>query len=334
VTHNPMHRLWPSVVPFLLSCTALALLTAVCSRLRLNLATVVLLYLIVVVLLSLKGSFTASAVFSFVAVFCLAYFFVPPIFSMRVSDPLNVVALIVFLAIALVVTRLISKVRKHAEAALSTVSYRVLEAEERERRRMAKNLHEDIGQRLALLVIEIEQLKTSPPTETAEMPSRVDALSQHTSEILTDVKTLAHELHSPRLEYLDIAAVMRSFCKEYSERENVEINFRSDNLPGRVLPDISLCLFRVLQEALNNAVKHSQARLFEVKLLGSTDSIQLTVCDSGVGFDPAVAQEGSGFGLDSMRERLTLVKGIFLIDSQPQRGTRICAEVPLSSDKN
>jgi signal transduction histidine kinase len=82
-------------------------------------------------------------------------------------------------------------------------------------------------------------------------------------------------------------------------------------LPDRVLPDISRGLFRVLQEALHNAVKHSQARQFEVKLLGSTDSIQLTVCDSGVGLDPAVAQKGSGFGLDSMRERLKLVKGIF-----------------------
>jgi signal transduction histidine kinase len=126
---------------------------------------------------------------------------------MRVSDPLNVVALIVFLAIALVVTRLISKVRKHAEAALSTVSHRVLEAEERERRRMAKNLHEDIGQRLALLVIEIEQLKISPPTETAEMPSRVDALSQHTSEILTDVK---HLRTSCTLQGWNISTLQRS----------------------------------------------------------------------------------------------------------------------------
>jgi signal transduction histidine kinase len=329
-----MRRLWPSAAPSLLANIALALVTAACFRLRLNLATVVLLYLVVVVLLSLKGSFVASAVFSFVAVFCLVYFFTPPVFSLRVSDPLNVVALVVFLAIALVVTRLISRVREHPEAALSRVSYRVLEAEERERNRMAKNLHEDIGQRLALLVIEVEQLKTSPSIETAAIPSRLNALSQHASELLIDVKTLAHELHSPRLEYLGIAAVMRSFCKEYSEREKVEIAFHCDNLPGRVPPDISLCLFRVLQEALHNAVKHSQARQFEVKLLGSTDLIQLTVRDSGVGFDPAVAQKGSGFGLDSMRERLKLVKGIFSIDSQPQRGTRICAEVPLSSDKN
>jgi signal transduction histidine kinase len=109
-------------------------------------------------------------------------------------------------------------------------------------------------------VNEIEQLKTYP---------RIDAVSQRASEILTDVKTLAHELHSPRLEYLDIAAVMRSFCKEYGERKSVEIDFSNGDLPNRVPPDISLCLFRVLQEALHNAVKHSGERQFEVKLFGN-----------------------------------------------------------------
>jgi signal transduction histidine kinase len=166
------------------------------------------------------------------------------------------------------------------------------------------------------------------------MPSRIDAVSEHTMEILADVKTLAHELYSPRLEYLDIAAVMRSFCKEYAERERVEIDFSSGDLPSPVPPDISLCLFRILQEALHNAVKHSRVRQFEVKLLGTKDTIHLTVCDSGVGFDPEVAQKSSGLGLDSMRERLKLVKGIFSIESQPQRGTRIRAEVPLSSGRS
>lgn len=329
-----MRRLWPSTAPFLLSSIGLAVLTAVCFRLRLNLATVALLYLIDVVLLSLKGSFAASAVVSIVAVLCLQYFFAPPIFSLRVSDPLNVVALVVFLTIALVVTRLISKVRKQVGATLSSVSHRVLEAEERERSRMARNLHEDIGQRLALLAIEIEQLKTYRPIETVEMPSRIDAVSEHTLEILADVKTLAHELYSPRLEYLGIAAVMRSFCKEYADRERVEIDFSSGDLPSPVPPDISLCLFRILQEALHNAVKHSRVRQVEVKLLGTKDTIHLTVCDSGVGFDPEVAQKSSGLGLDSMRERLKLVKGIFSIESHPQRGTRIRAEVPLSSGRS
>lgn len=311
----------------MLSSIGLAALTAVCFRLRLNLATVALLYLIDVVLLSLKGSFAASAVVSIAAVLCLQYFFAPPIFSLRVSDPLN--------TIALVVTRLISKVRKQVGATLSSVSHRVLEAEERERSRMARNLHdEDIGQRLALLAIEIEQLKTYPPIETVEMPSRIDAISEHTLEILADVKTLAHELYSPRLEYLGIAAVMRSFCKEYAERERVEIDFSSGDLPSPVPPDISLCLFRILQEGLHNAVKHSRVRQFEVKLLGTKDTIHLTVCDSGVGFDPEVAQKSSGLVLDSMRERLKLVKGIFSIESQPQRGTRIRAEVPLSSARS
>ncbi|HEY2039035.1 MAG TPA: PAS domain-containing protein, partial [Edaphobacter sp.] len=138
--------------------------------------------------------------------------------------------------------------RKQAEEALAAMAHRVIDAEECERNRIAADLHEDIGQRLALLAIEIERLKTDPPSQTAEMFSCMDAIWKQTLGILTDVKASAHELHSPRLDYLGLEAVMRSFCEEYSQRKGVEIHFRSHDLPGFVPPDISLCFFRVLQE--------------------------------------------------------------------------------------
>jgi PAS domain S-box-containing protein len=218
--------------------------------------------------------------------------------------------------------------RKQAEEALASVSRRVIDAEESERRRIAEDLHEDIGQRLALLAIEIERLKTEPLNQTVEMLTRVDELWNHTLGILTDVKTSAHELHSPRFEYLSIAAVMRSFCEEFGQRKGMEIEFRSHDVPNFVAPDTSLCLFRVLQEGLYNSVKHSGVRHFEVELWGQPSEIHLTVSDSGAGFD---TKEGRGLGLTGMQDRLKLLKGTFSIDSQPLRGTTIHARVPLSS---
>jgi len=149
-------------------------------------------------------------------------------------------------------------------------------------------------------------------------------------EILTDVKALAHELYSPRLEYLGIAAVMSSFCKELGERKRVAINFRSDGLPSAIPPEISLCLFRVLQEALHNAVKHSGVRQVDARLWGTSDQIQLTVSDFGIGFNLGTAREVGALGINRMQERLKLVKGSLFIDSQAKRGTTIRARVPLS----
>jgi PAS domain S-box-containing protein len=217
--------------------------------------------------------------------------------------------------------------RRLAEEALSSVSRRVIEAEEQERSRIAKELHEDVGQRLALLAIEIDRLKRDAADETAEVASRMEAVSKQTVEILNDVKASAHELHSPRLEYLGIDAVMRCFCREFSERKKVEIDFRSDGLPSLVDPGISVCLFRVLQEALYNGMKHSGVGQFEVRLWGASNEVHLTISDYGAGFNLEAARQGSG--LISMRERLKVVNGTFSVESQPKSGTTIHASVPI-----
>ena len=221
--------------------------------------------------------------------------------------------------------------RTRAEEALSCMNRRVIEAEERERKRIARDLHEDVGQRLALLAIAIEQLKNDLPDQTVELLDRMDAVWKQTLEILSDVKVSAHELYSPRLEYLGTGAVMRSFCEEFGERKRVEIDFKSHGLPSPVLPDVSICLFRVLQEALHNGVTHSGVQKFSVQLWGTSDEIHLEVKDSGVGFDVEAARRGRGLGLVSMEERLKFLEGTLSIESQPKRGTTIHARVPLSS---
>jgi PAS domain S-box-containing protein len=221
--------------------------------------------------------------------------------------------------------------RKRAEEALSCMNRRVIEAEERERNRIAKDLHEDIGQRLALLAVGIEQLKNDLPNRNVELLDRMDAVWKQTLEILTDVKASAHELYSPRLEYLGVAAVMRIFCEEFGERKKVKVDFTSHGLPSLVQPEVSICLFRVLQEALHNGVKHSGVKKFEVQLWGASAGIHLTVQDSGAGFDTDAARKGRGLGLTRIEQRVKLAKGTFSIDSQPEQGTTVHVSVPLDS---
>ena len=333
MTMTAIHNVWRSTVPGLPGAIGLAFVTVVCFRLQVGLATTALLYLMVVVLMSLKGSMVSSTVISVLAVGCLDYFFTTPLFTLGVNDLRSYVPMIVFLTTSLIITRLVSRVRTQAEEALSNVSYRVIEAEEQERRRIADDLHEDVGQRLTLLALGIEQLETDTSNPAVGLPGRMDEIRNQILEVLNDVKALAHELYSPRLEYLGIAAVMSSFCRELGERKRVRIDFRSDGLPTTP-PESSLCLFRVLQEALHNAVQHSGVQQIDARLWATPDEIQLTVSDSGVGFNLGAASKAGGLGLNRMQERLKLVKGNLSIDSQPKGGTTIHARVPLPSGSN
>ncbi len=221
--------------------------------------------------------------------------------------------------------------RKLAEAALSSVSSRLIQAQEQERTRIARDLHDDINQRLALLAIELERLKMDVPDSNVEMLSRMEGLRKHTAEIASDIQALSHELHSPRLEYLGIVAAMRGFCQEFGDKQKVEIDFRNHDLPSPVPPDISLCLFRVLQEALHNAAKHSRAPRYAVQFWGTSGEIHLTISDSGVGFDVEAAMKGRGLGLVSMQERVRLVNGTIAIMSKRMGGTEISVRVPVNA---
>jgi PAS domain S-box-containing protein len=223
--------------------------------------------------------------------------------------------------------------RKLAEAALVNVSRKLIEAQEQERARISRELHDDIGQRLALLAVQMQQLHENPLV-LPEVRSRTGEVHKQISDIATDIQSLSHELHSAKLQYLGIAAALKGFCREFGENQKVEIDFQSHDLPSPLLPDISLCFFRVLQEALHNSAKHSGVRHIEVRLWGASDEIHLTVADSGAGFDREAAKGSRGLGLISMEERLRILKGTLSIESQPQRGTRVHARVPLSSGSN
>jgi PAS domain S-box-containing protein len=213
--------------------------------------------------------------------------------------------------------------RKLAEEALSTMSQKLIEAQDEERARIARELHDDIGQRLALLAVLIESAKRRSPVWAAEVGNQV-------ADLASGIQALSHRLHPPKLEYLGLAAAAAGFGRELSERHGVEIDFHSENIPKELPREISLCLFRVLQEALQNAIKHSGSRQFQISLTGEASELELTVHDSGIGFEPAEAISGRGLGLTTMQERLKLVDGQLSIDSKRQSGTTIQARVPLS----
>jgi PAS domain S-box-containing protein len=219
--------------------------------------------------------------------------------------------------------------RKHAEEALSTVSRRLIEAHEEERTWIARELHDDINQGLALLAVSLQKLKQDLPASEVQSSRRVEEVCEDISSLGSDIQALSHRLHSSKLEYLGLEAASASFCSELSNQQNVEIDFRSHDIPKELPQEIALCLFRVLQEALHNAVKHSGARRFEVSLTSAVNEIQLSVHDSGVGIDLENAISRHGLGLISMKERLKLVDGQFSIDSNPQYGTTIHARVLL-----
>lgn len=222
--------------------------------------------------------------------------------------------------------------RKLAEDALASVGRRLIEAQEEERTWIARELHDDIAQRIALLAVELERCDPQAPGSAVDMHEYLQLVFQHISDLGKDIQALSHRLHSSKLEYLGLATATKSFCRELSEQRNVRIEFKHSDIPAAIPKEISLCLFRVLQEALQNAVKHSADQNFAVELYGTQDGISLTVSDSGIGFDWQDAMNRRGLGLISMRERIRLVNGELSIQSAPGRGTIVLACVPLGHE--
>jgi PAS domain S-box-containing protein len=220
--------------------------------------------------------------------------------------------------------------QKIAQEALEKMGGKLIEAQEEERSRIARELHDDICQRLALLSMELEQANRG--SNGSGRSPKIEEIRRHCAQIAGDVQALSHKLHSSKLEYLGLAAAIRSFCREFSQQHDVSVEFADENVPGFLPRDISLSLFRVTQEALQNALKHSGVRHFSVSLRGLANENQLEVSDHGVGFDVEGAMLDRGLGLVSMQERIHLVHGTFTIESTPNSGTKILVRVPLAAE--
>jgi len=220
--------------------------------------------------------------------------------------------------------------RKLAEEALASIGGKLIAAQEAERTRIARELHDDINQQMAFLAISLDQMRNSPPGSVPEIRSRTEALFRKTEEISRSLQALSHKLHSSKLEYFGLVNAMQGFCREFSDQHHVEVQFSEEYVPQHVPKEISLCLFRVMQAGLTNALKHSGVDRFEVRVHGTTYGIHLTIHDDGVGFDPDKALKSDGIGIISMRERVRFVNGTLAIESKANGGTTIGVDVPLA----
>jgi signal transduction histidine kinase len=217
--------------------------------------------------------------------------------------------------------------RKAAQREVEHLAGRLIHAQEEERSRIGRELHDHISQRLGLLTIKIDQLRGDPAVTSG--PSRaLGDLRQQTSEITTDVHRLSHRLHSSMLDYLGLVPALQRLVGEVSERHAIAIDWHHDALPSPLSSEVALCLFRIAEEGLNNMVKHSRARTARVDLGTRDGGVLLVVEDAGTGFDPRILEGKAGLGFVSMRERLRFVRGTIHVDSAPGRGTRIEAWVP------
>jgi signal transduction histidine kinase len=224
---------------------------------------------------------------------------------------------------------------RQSQEALSHMSQRLIEAQEKERSRIAVELHDDINQRLAVLMMQLTLLNKTLPGSMGAARKKLTVATEHAAKLITDIQALSHRFHSPTLKYMGLIPAADALCREFSAAQNIEIQFHADHADkvSELPEDISVCVFRVLQEALQNVGKHSGATCVQVSVTEGLDTVQLTVRDDGTGFHPERTSVGAGLGLPSMIERMKLVNGHVSINSEPGRGTVIEAIVPLEPTK-
>jgi PAS domain S-box-containing protein len=216
---------------------------------------------------------------------------------------------------------------KEAKAARAEISGRMIHAQEQERSRIARELHDDINQRLALLANGLQELRHAGNGSHPDQAREIQSLWQLTSEIAADIQQMSHQLHPAKLHYLGLAAAARDLCQEFSRQHKIPVEYMVCDLPRHIEENVSLSIFRTIQEALRNVAKHSQARQARVELSCHGDNIRLIVADDGIGFD-LHGRRQLGLGLISMQERMRLAGGDLSIHSRPRLGTRIEATVP------
>ena len=218
--------------------------------------------------------------------------------------------------------------RKRAEEALKDLGTRLIVAQEEERKRVARELHDDLNQRMAVLHIELDQL-----AQAIKMPpgirKRFQKIRQQAEEISTDIHRLSYKLHPSKLDHLGLASAVKSLTKELSQDGKLRIDFHESGFPAELPKDAALCIFRIAQELLRNSVKHSGAEAAQVVLKKTDAAVYLSVSDNGCGFDTNSDVMEKGLGFISMKERLRLVGGEINIRSQPKLGTRTEISVPL-----
>lgn len=219
-----------------------------------------------------------------------------------------------------------------ASPAARDLKRRLIEAEERERNRVARELHDDIGQQLVTLSMDIARLREMLPAQS-DARTLTTTLRDQVLMLARGIQGLSRRLHSPKIDIMGLAGAVGSLCQELTAQHHVDISYRHEGVPPDLPCDVALHVYRVLQEALANSLKHSGASHHTVTLRGTAEGLQLDVADDGCGFDVAAALERPGLGLVSMRDRLHLVNGGIVIESSVGCGTRIRVVVNIPARK-
>jgi signal transduction histidine kinase len=217
--------------------------------------------------------------------------------------------------------------RKRSEGVVRQLTRRLIDANENESRRLARELHDDIGQRLSLAVIQLELFGGQLPVDAGKNRTDLDSSIQNLHSLVSDVHNLSRRLHFAHLEHVGLKTAIAELCRQISHSYGLEIDLQVDEAPPRLAQDVSLCFYRVAQEALNNVVKHSNSNTAELILNQKPGLLRMQIRDLGVGFKTTHAADG--LGLLAMQERLASLGGRLSVESEPNVGTLVIAEAPI-----
>jgi PAS domain S-box-containing protein len=220
--------------------------------------------------------------------------------------------------------------RKLAEEELKSLSGQLINAQEEERSRIARELHDDYQQRLAVLSIDLKNVAQSFGADS-HAGSRLNELGNRVVQLAADLHLLSHRLHSATLDYLGIVAALEKLCAEFEDRHSIRVSFVAESVLPDLAEEVKLCLFRIAQEALRNVQKHSHADSAEVRVKAHEQRVHLSISDHGTGFDSGDFSKRKGIGIRSIEERLRLVGGNITLHSKPMEGTRIDVWVPIKA---
>jgi len=206
---------------------------------------------------------------------------------------------------------------------------RLINAQEAARADIARDLHDDVAQKLAYVSMGVNSLKEEGHIRHPETQRAIAELEREARTAFDGIRRLSHELHPASLRLLGIAPALRSHCEEVAKRQGIEVQFSAGDNVAPVHPDVSVCFFRIAQESMRNSIVHGGAKHLTVRLNRSGDQLELIVADDGKGFDVnAVRSNGGGLGLVTMEERANLIGGGVYVASEAGRGTTVHVHGP------
>lgn len=219
--------------------------------------------------------------------------------------------------------------RRRAEQEILALNERLINTNEEVQGRLARELHDDFGQRVAAVSISLSNLKRQIPAHMLDARKDCARIQQTLFDLAESIRHLSRQLHPALLEHSGIRAALEAYCREFTELSGIAVSLEAGSELGDIPSTAALCMYRVAQEALQNVLRHAQAKSAVVRLERLPGSVRMSIADRGVGFDAARADSSGGLGLLSMKERARVAQGALDIQSAPNQGTQVTFTIPL-----